>query len=283
MVKLKVDMDRRNQLRRLHTATHIINHAAREVLGNHVWQNGSNLKPELGTLDITHYETLTQEQIFVIEKLANATVFADKKVTVEELSRAEAEKKYGYTVYQGGAIPLKTIRVIHVEDSDIEACGGTHMQSTGGIGMIKIVDSQKIQDGVVRLSYVVGEFALAFTQQNQELTESVAQTFAVGQKDIVRTADKFFKEWKEQRKVIEKLEDKVKAGYLAQIMSLSAKEFALDEQVDMNFMVELFAEVLKKHKSFKLSSPQFILATSDVKVKEFKKEIKKGDYSIYIR
>ena len=112
MVKIKVDLEHREHLRRLHTATHIINFCAREVLGNHVWQNGSNLKKEVGTLDITHYDNLTESEIFKIETLANETVFENKKVTIDELPRSEAEKKYGYTLYQGGAIPMKTLKSV---------------------------------------------------------------------------------------------------------------------------------------------------------------------------
>ena len=96
MVEIQVDMKRREQLRRLHTATHIVNFCAREVLGNHVWQNGSNLKPEEGSLDITHYDQLTQDQISTIEEMVNTVIFENKKVTIEELDRGEAEKKYGF-------------------------------------------------------------------------------------------------------------------------------------------------------------------------------------------
>ena len=120
MVKIKVDLENREKLKRLHTATHIVNFCAREVLGNHVWQNGSNLRPEFGTLDITHYNNLTLDEIFEIERLANETIFANKKVTVEEMDRSDAEAKYGFGLYQGGAIPMKVLRVISVLDSDIK-------------------------------------------------------------------------------------------------------------------------------------------------------------------
>lgn len=280
-VTLQVDMTRRDKLRRLHTATHIINHSARQVLGNHVWQNGSNLKPEFGILDITHYELPTQEQLFEIEKLANKVVFENKQVTIEELSRADAEKKYGYTVYQGGAIPMEVIRIIHVDDSDIEACGGTHMEKTGGIGLIKMVDAQKIQDGVVRLKYVVEQYALDLTHEKEKVLSLASAVFSVSAKDLVKTSEKFFNEWKEQKKSIEKLQETLKQSYLES--SKGKSSLTLEGEFDMGFLMELFQKILKENSSFILDSQRFTLATSDKEVKEFKKEIKKGNFSIYVK
>ncbi len=282
MVKISVDMNRREQLRRLHTATHIINFCAREVLGNHVWQNGSNLKPEEGSLDITHYDQLTQQQIFEIEKKANEVVFSNKKVSIEELDRTEAEKKHGFILYQGGAIPMKTLRVIHVMDNDIEACGGIHMESTGGIGLIKIVESSKIQDGVIRLKYVVREFAQKFIEEKQEILNKTKTIFSVQDSQLEKTADKFFNEWKDQKKEIENLKKELKGSYVNQIISSKSNEFKLDGNFDMGFLMEIFTSVMSKKEGFKLVSDKFIIAQSGVEVKDFKKEISKGKFSIYV-
>lgn len=283
MVKIKVDMENREKLRRLHTTTHIVNFSARQVLGNHVWQNGSNLKPEFGTLDITHYDNVTLEQIFQIEKIANKVVFENKKVSIEELERSDAEKKYGFTIYQGGAIPMKKLRVIKVLDSDVEACGGLHMLSTGGIGLIKIIEAQKIQDGVVRLKYVVNEYALDEIAKKQRALEQVRETFNVDESSVVKTSQKFFNEWKEQKKDIDKLKEKLKETYLKMIKSSKEHEFSFDEDFDMGFIMELFSEANKLKPKLKIESLKFILATPDFKVKEAKKQIPKGNFTIYIK
>lgn len=282
MVLMKVDMSRREKLRRLHTATHIVNFCAREVLGNHVWQNGSNLKPEFGTLDITHYQNLTQREIQEIEKKANETIFENKKVTIEELERTEAEKKYGFVLYQGGAIPRKTLRVIKVLDSDIEACGGLHMESTGGIGLIKIVDSQKIQDGVVRLKFVVRSYSLEYIHEEEKVLFEVQKVFSVDSSSLVKTSQKFFDEWKEQKKTIEKLKKQLKNTYISLIEYSIKDEFEVKDDIDMGFMMEIFTSVLSKRKSFKLLSPKFVIATSDLSVEGAKKEINKGKFVIYV-
>ena len=281
-VEIKVDLKKREELRRLHTATHIVNFCSRQILGNHVWQNGSNMKNEFGTLDITHYDNLSQDEIFEIEKLANQTVFEDKKVKIEELDRGEAEQKYGFVLYQGGAIPMKTLRVVSILDSDIEACGGIHMQSTGGIGLIKIVDSQKIQDGVVRLKFVVNNFALDFVAQKQSLINDVKEVFSVDEGSLVKTSEKFFNDWKAQKKEIENLKKQLKQTYIDSILDSKKDEFKIDGDFDMGFVMELFTSVIGKKKTFKLVSNKFIIATQGVEVEGSKKKISKRKFNIFI-
>lgn len=282
MVEIKVDLKHRDKLRRLHTATHIVNFCAREVLGNHVWQNGSNLKEEFGTLDITHYDNLTFEEIAAIETLANKTVFENKKVSIEELDRTEAEQKYGFILYQGGAIPMKTLRIVKIYESDIEACGGIHMLSTGGIGLIKIVDTQKIQDGVVRLKFVVHDYALEHTQEKELLIEELKKIYSVDESSLIRTSEKFFNDWKSQKKEIEKLKDQLKTTFIDQILSSKASEFTIAGDYDMGFLMEIFTGVMGKKASFKLLSDKFVIATSDIVVKDYKKQITKGKFNIHI-
>lgn len=282
MVKIEIDLNRRENLKRLHTVTHIINFSARKVLGNHVWQNGSNLKEEFGTLDITHYEQLTLEEIFKIERLVNETIFENKTVEIEELDRTKAEKKFGFSLYQGGAIPMKKLRIIKVMDSDIEACGGIHMQKTGGIGYVKIIESQKIQDGVIRLKYVVRDFAADFMENKQKILTQIKEIFSVDETSLVKTSEKFFNEWKDQKKTIDKLKDQLKQSFISQIIESKMIEFKLIGDYDMGFLMDIFNGVLAKKNSFKLNGDKFIIATNDLSVQDYKKSIPKGKYNIYV-
>lgn len=151
-----VDEERRWSLRRAHTATHIVNWAARQVLGKHVWQHGAQKGEVESRLDITHYASLSEEEVMRIEKMANELVMRDVPVKVEFLDRTTAERKYGFRIYQGGVVPSKEIRIVSVGDYEVEACGGLHLDSTGQAGIIKITGVDKIQDGVVRLTFKVG-------------------------------------------------------------------------------------------------------------------------------
>ena len=281
MAKVKVDMTRREQLRRLHTATHILNHSARKVLGNHVWQNGSHLKPEEGTLDITHYDNLTRGEIEEIEKLVNETIFENKKVFVEELERTEAEQKYGFRVYKGGAIPMKSLRIIHVEDSDTEACGGLHMLSTGGIGLFKLIDAQKIQDGVIRLRYVVREFALDFIHNQERDLESASDVFSVQSSQLVNACDKFFNEWKAKKKEVENLTDFLSDVLVDKALTSQESELRVPS-LDMGVLMNIFNSVVKEKASFKLVSEKVVLATEDFEVEGYKKKVPKKGYNMFI-
>ena len=146
-----IDWDRRYSLMKAHTVTHLINGAARRVLGEHVWQSGTQKSLETSRLDISHYRRLTQEEIHKIETLANQAIGANMKVETAWLPRNEAESRYGFRLYQGGAVPGKDIRVVKTGDWDVEACAGTHLGTTSEVGFVKIVYTERVQDGVERL------------------------------------------------------------------------------------------------------------------------------------
>jgi alanyl-tRNA synthetase len=158
-VRGEIDWKRRDQLSKHHTAIHIINAAAREVLGRHIWQAGSGKSTEKAHLDITHYLPITEQERNKIEEIANRTVKKSIAVTTEWMSRQDAEKKYGFRLYQGGAVPGKEIRVIGIKGIDVEACGGIHRTNTSEVGRIVITSTDRIQDGVDRITIKAGEAA----------------------------------------------------------------------------------------------------------------------------
>ena len=156
LITSTIDERRRRRLQRHHTATHLVNGAARKVLGNHVWQTGAHKGENIARLDITHYADLTTEELDKIELLANETALSGTKVQSTFMERNNAEKRYGFRLYQGGAVPGKEIRVVRIGDFDVEACGGIHCKNTLEVGAIKILRTKRIQDGVVRLEFVAG-------------------------------------------------------------------------------------------------------------------------------
>ncbi|MBU0684775.1 MAG: alanine--tRNA ligase [Thermoplasmatota archaeon] len=170
-----IEEKRRRRLQRHHTATHVINGAARKVLGNHIWQTGAHKGVDLARLDITHYADLTPEELEKIELLANETVLSATKVQSSFMERNVAEKRYGFRLYQGGAVPGKDIRVIRIGDFDVEACGGIHCKNTLEVGAIKILKTKRIQDGVVRLEFVSG---MAAVEQMMSLWNAVTDASA---------------------------------------------------------------------------------------------------------
>jgi len=202
-----IDEGRRRQLAQHHTATHIVNGAAREILGNHIWQAGAEKTLEKARLDITHYESLSDDRLGEIERRANEIVGEDIPVESSLLSRDVAEAQYGFRLYQGGAVPGREIRVVRIDDIDTEACGGTHLKRTGEAGLIKIIGSTKIQDGIVRLEYVAGEAAEKY------ISESILDTYArmlkliIDFKGFPSYKDRYEKRLAETERVLGKPED----------------------------------------------------------------------------
>ncbi|AFK22023.1 alanine--tRNA ligase [Pyrococcus sp. ST04] len=204
-VRGKIDWARRIQHMRHHTGTHVLMGALVRVLGKHVWQAGSQLSTDWARLDISHYKRITEEELKKIEELANRIVMENRKVTWEWLPRTQAEQKYGFRLYQGGVVPGREIRVVKIEDWDVQACGGTHLPYTGLVGPIKILRTERIQDGVERIIFACGEAAVKEWQRERDLLKKTSQILRVPPEKVPETAERFFNEWKEARKEVEKL------------------------------------------------------------------------------
>jgi len=165
-VSCVVNSKRRDSITKNHTSTHILNSSSRSVLGSWVWQHSAFKEEDHARLDITHHSALTDDEITKIEDLANSVVRKNIPVTIENFDRGTAEQKYGFKIYQGGIVPVKSIRIVSIEDFDIEACGGTHVKQTDEIELIKITRTKRIQDGVVRIEFVSGDTALDYVKQH---------------------------------------------------------------------------------------------------------------------
>ena len=185
-VEGEIDWVRRFRLMRHHTATHIILGAARRVLGNHVWQAGAEKTPEKARLDITHHRGLTEKEVRDIERLANLVVDERRPVTQTYMDRNEAERRYGFTLYEGGVPMERNVRVVEVKDWDAEACFGTHVSNTAEIGGIKIVNAEKIQDGIVRLEFVAGTRVYEEMEKVEDQLKGVAAELGVNPSGVLQ-------------------------------------------------------------------------------------------------
>ncbi len=165
-VSCVVDSKRREGITKHHTSTHILNSSSRSVLGSWVWQHSAFKEVDHARLDITHHSALTDDEVAKIEEMANAKVKENIPVTIENFDRGTAEQKYGFRIYQGGVVPVKSVRIVSIEDFDVEACGGTHVKSTKDVELIKITRTKRIQDGVVRLEFVAGDSAQEYVKQH---------------------------------------------------------------------------------------------------------------------
>jgi alanyl-tRNA synthetase len=243
-----------------HTVTHLINGAARRVLGEHVWQSGTQKGLETSRLDISHYKRLSPEEVHKIELLANGAIAANMKVEIKWYPRNEAEARYGFRLYQGGAVPGKDIRVVKTGDWDVEACAGTHLASTLEVGFVKIVYTERVQDGVERLGYAVGLEALRAVQKQESLLWKVSESLSAPIDKLDKTAEKIVKELKEanveKRKLIKELAEKESAeGQIkgaeasVEVDGLSIVKRDFGEALDINRMLQTGTEMIKRNEA----------------------------------
>ena len=208
-VQGEIDWHRRKQLMDHHTAVHIVGGAARQILGDHVWQAGSNKGARYARLDITHHSRLDREVLDSIEDLANEVVASSPTVEKLLIPRAEADARFGFELYQGGPPKHSEIRVIRIGEFDVQACGGTHHDDAGMVDYIRVIRSNLVQDGVERLHILAGSAAREHAKQQEDLLSRSADVLGVQADDLPATVERFFNEWKEQRKKIENLEAEI--------------------------------------------------------------------------
>src|SRR4030043_85117 len=207
----KIDFDTRLQLAQHHTAAHIINGVARKVLGNHVWQAGASKSLEKARLDITHYDSLSDSEVAEIEKQANTIIRQDIPVYKSFMPRNVAEAKYGFVLYQGGAVPGKEIRVVSIPGLDVEACGGTHLTLTGEVKLIKIFRTRKVPEGMYRIEFTDGNAALKNNLAEKKILEEAAKMLKVEVDQLPGRVEELFENWKKARKSLKKKQKMIAA------------------------------------------------------------------------
>jgi len=172
-VKARVDIPRRKNIMRNHTATHLLHEALRQVLGDHLHQQGSLVAPDRLRFDFNHFEKITPEQIKAIEKLVNEKIAERIPVMAlnnpaEWLPIDEAKRRYPKLKMYFGEKYGERVRVVEVKNFTAELCGGTHVQNTGDIGFFKIVSESGIASGIRRIDAVTGDGARQFIEERIE-------------------------------------------------------------------------------------------------------------------
>src|SRR5881398_849467 len=217
LVEGEIDWQRRQNLMRHHTGTHVLLGAARRVLGEHVWQAGAQKEVESSRLDITHYQQITLKEKERIERLANQTILRDLPVRINWMAREKAEAKYGYRLYQGGAVPGSKIRVVRIVGWDAEACGGTHVKRTGELGVFRIEKIDRLQDGIERIIFSAGIPALKrISEENEELT-TTAQLLKTTPDQVPKSAKALIAERDALQKELEKHLAKTLEAHIRQL------------------------------------------------------------------
>ena len=216
---LTIDFARRRAISRHHSAAHLIHWALRKTLGTHVRQAGTSKTPERMRFDFSHFEAVTADQLREIERLVNERVIDNARVETYE---TEFDKKPADTLAFFGDKYGKVVRVVDIGGYSRELCGGTHVASTGEIGLIKIVAEMAIAAGTRRIEAVAGQAAYDFVAQRETALATVNAKLNAGPQDVAQKLDAVLAHAKELEKKLKAYEQKAAAGMADELSAKAA-------------------------------------------------------------
>lgn len=206
-VKMKIDADRRKDIQRNHTATHILHKVLRENLGTHVEQSGSLVDDEKLRFDFSHYEAIEPEMIEKIEKAVNDIILSNLKVKIDFENIEDAKKRGAMALFSDKYGDV--VRVVEIDGYSIELCGGAHVKSTGEIGLFNIESESGIASGTRRITATTGHASLKYVNNLEEKLSKVAGMLKTDGKNVVDVVEKYIAEAKNIVKEYEQLQTKL--------------------------------------------------------------------------
>ena len=206
-VKMKIDVDRRKDIQRNHTATHILHKVLRENLGTHVEQSGSLVDDEKLRFDFSHYEAIEPEMIEKIEKAVNDIILSNLKVKIDFENIEDAKKRGAMALFSDKYGDV--VRVVEIDGYSIELCGGAHVKSTGEIGLFNIESESGIASGTRRITATTGHKSLDYVNKLEEKLRKVAGMLKTDGKNVVDVVEKYIAEAKSIVKEYEQLQTKL--------------------------------------------------------------------------
>lgn len=217
-VRAAVNAERRNAIRRNHSALHLLQGALREVLGNHVEQAGSYVDEERGRFDFTHFAAMTPEELDRAEALVNARILRGIPVQTIETDIDEAKKMGAMMLF--GEKYGNVVRVVKMGEVSAEFCGGTHVANTAMVGLFHIISETSVAAGVRRIECVTGMGVLAQLREKDTLIHAVAKELKVqNSADVAKKAAQLQSELSGSKREVEMLNAKLAAGQLQSLLA----------------------------------------------------------------
>ena len=217
----KIDVERRKDIMRHHTATHLLHSALRDILGEHVKQAGSLVHPEYLRFDFTHFEGLSPEEIKRVEEIVNSEIMKNEEVLCEELSYEDAIKSGAIAIFEEKY--GDKVRVITAGISK-ELCGGTHVSRTGDIGYFKILSESAVSSGTRRIEAVAGRKAVEVGQREHFLIEDIKRSLATKEDEILDKIEILKEKLKEAEREIKRLKQKELVNRITDLLTVKEKE-----------------------------------------------------------
>ncbi len=231
-VSLDIDAVRRHKIARQHSATHILQKALQDVLGDHVMQAGSYVDENYLRFDFNHYQAVSADEIKKIEAIVNEKVDENLTITMKEMPIDEARKLGAMAIF--GEKYGNIVRVVSIGDYSIEFCGGTHIDNTGKIGGFKIISEGGIASGVRRIEAITGSNVIKYLSEKENTINSVSSTLKTTESDLVRRSAQLMAEIKELENTIKSFKSDEISGALDEIIA-SAKNVGGVDLITKNF------------------------------------------------
>ena len=215
-VTAAIDVERRQAIRRAHSATHLLDAALKKVLGDHVHQAGSLVEPDRIRFDFTHFEGISAEELAQVDKLVNDAILNGYPVITKVLPIEEAKKKGAVAMF--GEKYGDVVRVVEMGDFSMEFCGGTHLDNTAKVGTFRIKSEGSVASGVRRIEATVGKLTLETMNHNQQLIFQAAQILKTNPANLVAKLEQQVADLKAARHVIEEYKSREAAGEADRIL-----------------------------------------------------------------
>jgi alanyl-tRNA synthetase len=210
-VTASIDAERRQKIAVNHTATHVLQSALRQILGNHIAQSGSLVAPDRFRFDFNHYEAVPSDKLREIEKLVNQHVRENTPVSIAEMGIKEAKERGATALF--GEKYGDTVRVVKLDDYSNELCGGTHIKMTGEIGLFKIISEGSIAAGVRRIEALTGESAYLYELGMEDQVMQIVDLLRIKPTEVANRIGSLLQQNKDLEKEVARLQQK---GALAQ-------------------------------------------------------------------
>ncbi|OOP73880.1 alanine--tRNA ligase [Clostridium beijerinckii] len=218
-VTIEVDKVRRENIKKNHTATHLLDKALTEVLGSHVHQAGSYVSYDRLRFDFSHFEAMTEEEINKVEDLVNEAITSVTPVVTEVMDLQEAKNSGAIGIFDDKY--ADKVRVVSAGEYSKELCGGTHIDNTGKIGLFKIISESGIAAGTRRIEAVIGKEAYKIVNEKKDLLKEISTKLKCSEKELLAKLDQQVKELKEKDKEITVLKSKFASMGIDDIVSSS--------------------------------------------------------------
>ena len=231
-VSLEIDSIRRHQIARGHSATHLMQQALRDVLGDHVMQAGSYVDDNYLRFDFNHFQPMTAEEIRKVEDIVNEKVDEYLPIKMEEMPIEEAKKLGAMAIF--GEKYGDIVRVVSMGDYSIEFCGGTHIDNTGKVGGFKIISESGIAAGVRRIEAITGSKVISYLESKQATISNVAAALKSSESDLTRKAAQVMADIKNLESTIKSIKSDKISSSVDDIIA-SAKEINGVRLIAMKF------------------------------------------------